>query len=127
MIPGQDSQHSNGSLLRPSTPVSRVPKRHLLPRGVAPAILPRMLAFQSLLNSRLSGFISGLFRLACCGAVSVLMIGCGGTANFGEAVVVAQEKHTRLDDPLSAGTPITLPGGAPFNVADAQRFSSGPA
>ena len=58
---------------------------------------------------------------------AMLLLGCGGAANFGESVTVKPEKHTRLDDPLSAGTVVHLPADHSFNVSDAQRFSTGPA
>ncbi|MFH0980325.1 MAG: hypothetical protein V2A79_02150 [Planctomycetota bacterium] len=50
--------------------------------------------------------------------------GCGG-AEFGESIMVPQERHTAIDDTFGPGQTLRLPAEAPFNVADAQRFSQG--
>jgi hypothetical protein len=66
-------------------------------------------------------------RVAMAGCAGVLLAaGCGG-ADFGESVTVPQEKHTQVDDAFGAGRTLRLPAEVPFNVTDAQRFSSGDA
>lgn len=52
--------------------------------------------------------------------------GCGG-GDFGERLSVPQEKHHRLQAPLSSGQVLRVPADQPFSVLDATRQSQGPA
>ncbi len=57
-------------------------------------------------------------------AGSLLLAGCGGSG-FGESVTLPQARTHRIDGGLKAGQAILFPVDVPFNVADAQRYSTG--
>ena len=65
--------------------------------------------------------------LATVAGVVTLCVWCGGCGGggFGESVSVPRQQQTVVDSGFSPGKSLVLPQGAAFNVADAQRHSSG--
>lgn len=62
------------------------------------------------------------------GLVAGVMVsaGCSG-GGFGESVSVPHHRRQKLDDEFGAETKLVLPGEQGFNIAGAQRHSTGPA
>jgi hypothetical protein len=51
--------------------------------------------------------------------------GCGGGGGYGESVSVPQTRRQSITGSLSAGSVLTFPADAEFNVTEAQRHSTG--
>ena len=65
--------------------------------------------------------------LAAWSAGVAILTGCGGGNDIGFDVSIPQSRHHRIDRPTGADGSMILPPDRPFNVADAQRRSEGPA
>jgi len=71
--------------------------------------------------------LNRIFFVCCVAVALVWLSGCSGGADFGESLSVPQDRHTKVDDVFGAGKTLRIPADVPFNVTDAQRFSSGQA